>query len=375
MPDTRSFPDISFVDTDSETVINRLIASYETYIGKTLAPASPERLMILWMASIIIQERVLLNEAAKQNVPRYATGDYLDSIAELFKDAERLEATPATTTIRFYISEALATDQLIPSGTSVTDASGNLVFATSADAYVTAGELYADVAAICQTAGTTGNDYVTGQLAYIVDPFSYFASCANTTTSAGGSDIESDDAFYTRMRLSVDAYSVAGSAGAYAYYAKSVNSNIADVKITTPSAGYVNIYVLMSGGALPGSEVLEAVEAALSAEDVRPLTDNVTALAPTPVSYDINFTYYIPSNSSIPSSVVEAAVATAVTEYKAWQSAKLGRDINPSQLVSLLMQTGIKRVAVTSPIYAEVDDTEVAAVNTESITNGGYEDE
>jgi phage-related baseplate assembly protein len=375
MPDTRSFPDISFLDTDAETVINRLISSYEAYAGKTLAPASPERLLILWLANVIIQERVLINEAAKQNVPRYALGENLDSLAELFRDAERLPAQPATTTIRFYISEALATDQLIPSGTRVTDASGDIVFATSVDSYVTAGALYADAAAVCQTAGAVGNDYVAGQISNIIDVFPHFTSCANTTTSSGGSDVESDDAFYARMRLSVDTYSVAGSAGAYAYYAKSVNSNIADVKVTTPSAGNVNVVVLMNGGELPSSEVLGAVEAALSADDVRPLTDAVTALAPTPISYDIEFTYYIPSGSSIPSSVIEAAVATAVTEYKAWQSAKLGRDVNPSKLVALLMETGIKRVAVTSPVYAAVDDDEVAMLGTESVTNGGFEDE
>ena len=358
MSDERNYPDVSFIDSDSAMITNRMIANYETYAGKTLAPASPERLMLLWYASHIIQLRVLFDQRAKQNLPRYANGEYLDSLAELFKGVERLAAQSASTTIRFYISEAQESAQLIPAGTRVTDASGNVVFATTADAYITAGNVYADVPAVCQTAGDAGNGYVAGQVSVIIDVFPYFESCANTTTSAGGSDIESDDAFYLRMRESEDTYSTAGPVGAYVYYAKSVNSDIADVKVVSPSAGVITVYVLMDGGEIPGSEILDAVEAALNTDDVRPLTDNVTAAAPTPVNYDIEFTYYIPSDSAIPASVIETAVATAVADFKAWQSAKLGRDINPAKLGAMLMETGVKRVEVTSPAYAVVEAAE-----------------
>ena len=55
---------------------------------------------------IIIQERILIDESAKQNVPRYAQGVYLDSLAEIFKDAYRLQPQAAATTFRFYLSTA-----------------------------------------------------------------------------------------------------------------------------------------------------------------------------------------------------------------------------------------------------------------------------
>lgn len=64
-----------------------------------------------------------------------------------------------------------------------------------------------------------------------------------------------------------------------------------------------------------------------------------------------------------------------------WQSAKLGRDINPSYLVGLLMQTGIKRVALTEPEFTVLRDggdgtvPQLAKVGTVTITSGGYEDE
>ena len=78
---------------------------------------------------------------------------------------------------------------------------------------------------------------------------------------------------------------------------------------------------------------------------------------------------------------IKAAVDEAVTEFVSWQCGKLGRDINPSVLIGKLMQTGIKRVALTSPVFTTLrdgsDDTtpQVAAVGTITSTNGGYEDE
>ncbi|MEG2513943.1 MAG: hypothetical protein RSA92_01285, partial [Bacteroidaceae bacterium] len=80
----RGYPKVTFVETDPEILINSLIAAYELMTSRTLYPASPERLFILWVADAIIQQRILIDESAKQNVPRYAKGVYLDSIAEIF---------------------------------------------------------------------------------------------------------------------------------------------------------------------------------------------------------------------------------------------------------------------------------------------------
>lgn len=375
MSDERSYPNIEFVDTDTNTLVRSLIAAYEKITGTTLAPASPERLFISWVADIIVQQRVLINWAAKQNIPRYARGEYLDSLAELFKGVQRLPAKAATTTIRFRISQELESAQLIPAGTRVTTKDGSLTFETINDAYIPIGKTSVDVIAKCQTKGIIGNGYVPGQISTIVDVFPYFESCENITTSDGGAEAEDDDSFYLRMRQSEDTYSTAGPIGAYVYYAKSVNSQIADVKVTSPNPGEVNVYILMNGGKLPGEEILDAVEKALSADTVRPLTDHVTVKAPETVSYDIDIKYYISSDNPVSADTIENAVTAAVEEYKAWQSAAMGRDINPSKLISLLMATGIKRVEVTSPVYTAVEDTEIAQVENINIVNGGYEDE
>ena len=65
----RKYPDIEFVETDTETIESNLIALYESLVQQVpgrerykVYPASPERLFISWIASIIVQQRVLIND-------------------------------------------------------------------------------------------------------------------------------------------------------------------------------------------------------------------------------------------------------------------------------------------------------------------------
>ena len=450
MADTRTYPNIDFVETDTDTIKDSLIQAYEVITGRTLYPADPIRIFILWTADIVAQERVLINESAKQNVLRFAEGDYLDSLAEIFRDAERLEPQAATTTLRFTISVAQTSQIIVPIGTRAT-VDGTIVFETTEAGTIAIGSTYVDVAAVCQTVGTDGNDFVPGQIATAVDIFPYLQSVANITTSEGGSEEETDSAFYERMRESVESYSTAGPSGAYEYIAKSVNSLISDVKaisnqetitrtltinngkaykggelllidtlivypygsstaanlttdytanyedglltisivsngaldgetsidiaIDQTMEGHVKVYVLLENGQLPGTEILSSVEEALSASKKRPLTDYVTASAPETVAFNIDITYYIPQDSASSATSIQTAVTEAITEYKTWQTSNMGRDINPSYLNYLLMKTGIKRVDISSPVYTAVSDGKVAALGTENIINGGFENE
>ncbi|RPF48268.1 phage-related baseplate assembly protein [Hydrogenoanaerobacterium saccharovorans] len=368
------FPDINFVDTDTETLVTSLIQSYEMFTGRTLYPADPTRLFILWIADIIIQERVIINESAKQNVPRYAQGKYLDSLAEIFRDTYRLGAKSAKSTFRFYLSKALTVPQMIPQNTRVT-LDGKITFETTEDLYIKAGELYGDVAATCQTVGTIGNGFVPGQITQLVDVYPYYEKVENITTSAGGAEEETDEAFYKRMRESMETFSTAGPIGAYEYHAKSASTIIADVKATSPTPGVVDVRVLLQGGKLPDTEILNEVANVLKADDVRPLTDNVKVAAPEAVPYSIDFTYYMWERGENSAEVIAEEVNAAVNKYKQWQSTKMGRDINPSYLISMVMATGVKRVDIRSPFFTTLADNAVAVAEKTIIVNGGIENE
>lgn len=370
----REYPDIHFVDTDTNTVVNALIQSYEAFTGRTLYPADPARLFILWVADIIIQERVNIDFSARQNVPRYAEGEYLDSLAELFKDAYRLEPEKAKTTLRFTLSIPLEVATIVPAGTRVT-VDGEIIFQTVQALTIPAGDLFGDVEAECQTAGEIGNGFVPGQITQLIDIFPYFGSVENVSESDGGADEESDAAFYERMRESVETFSTAGPLGAYEYYAKSASALIVDVKATSPEPGEVDVRVLLSGGQLPGEEILKEVLDILNADKVRPLTDHVTVAAPETVPYDIDFTYWTQEGGAVSDEKVAENIAAAVQTFKEWQGAKMGRDVNPSYLISLLMQAGAKRVKVRSPVDTVVPDNAVAVIGETAVVNGGAENE
>lgn len=370
-----------FVPTDVEEIVASLVAAYQQITGRTVHPADPEKIFIQWVADVIIQERVYTNFTGNQNIPSRATGANLDALSEWYFPTTRPMAQPAVCTERFTISQAQTTSILVPAGTRVTDMSNILIWETVEDAYIEIGDTYVDVQVRCQTPGSVGNGYAKGQLDTIVDVFDYYAGCENITESEGGADEATDQEYYQLMRASMDAFSTAGPTGAYIYIAKRVSTEIQDVLAVSPSAGKVVIYVLTKDGEPAGAELKNAVLKALSQDTVRPLTDQVSVGDPQVVEYDIAFTYYIPEGETQSGEEVQAAVDAAVQEYVAWQSGKLGRDINPSYLYGLLMQTGIKRVTLTSPVYTALkngddgSEPQLAQVGQITATNGGYESE
>lgn len=377
----REYPDIEFVETSTEVIESNMIALYEEMVKQSgrihykVYPASPERLFIAWCAAIMVQQRVLINETAKKNVPRYAKGNYLDSLAELFKDIKRLPATPAMAKFRCYISMAQNQSVIIPKGTRITF-DGEIIFETTEELEIKAGETYGEVNGKCQTPGIIGNNLAPGQVKEIVDVYDYYLKAENITKTEGGAEVEGDTEYYERMRESMESFSTAGPINAYIYHAKSVSAAIADVAATSPEPGIVDIRILLQNGEQPNQAMLEEIEAALNASDVRPLTDVVTVSMPEEDMFELDVSFFIGRNEQVSTSIIEQDIKAAVEDYIRWQTGKMGKDINPSYLIQLMMATGVKRVEIRKPIFQVVEDTHVARINrnTIRILNGGVED-
>lgn len=367
-------PDINFVETDTETIENDLITQYERLTGRTLYPADPVRVFILWIADVLVRERALINNAARANVPRFAKGKQLDSLCELFTGLERLSASTASVTMRFYISAPQLSAVVIPKGTRVT-ADGSVYFTTEETAYINIGETFVDTSAKCETAGAIGNGFTKGQIKTLTDVFRFYEKCENITVSEGGADGETDEALYDRMRYAMANASTAGAEQTYISYAKAASPLIADVKATAPSPGNVIVCVLLKNGEIPGEEMLQTVYETVNGEKVRPLTDHVSVIAPEIVSYNIDFTYYINSKDTATAAQIEENIKSAAEDFSLWQSEKLGRDINPSYLIQLVMQAGAKRVEIREPINTVLENNQVAKANTVNLINGGMEEE
>lgn len=348
-----TLPDPVFVSTDPAPVLADMIASFEAAAGVTLQPAQVERLMIDLIQYREVLIRQAIQSAAMQNLVRYAVFPMLDLLGELV-NCPRLLAQPAGSPFLATLTAAQAFDVLIPAGTRVQSNDGKVVFATADDLTIAAGQTTGTVNGTAQTAGIVGNDYLAGAVSQILDPVANLASLANSDTTGGGSDQESNDDYRLRIMQAPESFSVAGPAGAYQYFAKSANPTICDVAVLFPGNNQVSVYVLTQTG-LPSAGVLTDVETALDPDKVVPQNDLVSALAPAQVDYQIvgDLTVY----KSADSTSVYNAVLAAVQAYVNAQELRLGRDIIPDQPQAIGGAiAGVYKFAVTSPAADQVLD-------------------
>lgn len=143
------------------------------------------------------------------------------------------------------------------------------------------------------------------------------------------------------------------------------NADNVTITITRNMYGRVKIVPICAGGELPDDDVLADVLAACSADDVKPLTDLVTVVAPDVISYDVELTYY--TTKAKESEVVQnvEGIGGAIDQYIYWQGSTLNQDINPDELRKLILVpgdglAGATRVEIVSPTYTELDKTTVA---------------
>lgn len=365
--------DLHFVDADVSKTLENMVTVYEAVTDRKLYPADPVRLFLLTIAKLLVMQQVVIDDAKKMDHLRFARGKYLDLLGERY-GVKRLEASSARTTIRFTLSALQTSAITIPMGTRVTSGD-NVYFATAETAEIKKDSMTVDVAAECVQPGKSGNGYLPGQLTTLVDPIPFIAAVVNMSTSAGGADIESDEALRERMRLSLGSYSVAGPYDAYIYWAKTASPAIVDVAVNSPSVRVVRIVPLLTGGEIPSQDVLDSVSDALNDRSVRPLTDKVEVAAPVIKKYNIDATFWIHRDNAAEATTIQAAVQSAVSDYALWQKSKLGRDMNPSELIRRVMAAGAYRVNVTTPVYAEIAHDEVAIADVTNIVYGGMADD
>lgn len=169
---------------------------------------------------------------------------------------------------------------------------------------------------------------------------------------------ESDEALRQRALLAPEGYSVAGPAGAYVFHARSASGAVLDASAISPNPGEVLVTVLAATETgIPGQDVLDAVEAAVSAEDVRPLTDLVTVQAVDVITFQVEAT--VATFAGPDSSVVMAEAQRRLDDYLAG-SFRLGRDITRAGLIAALCAEGVQNVVLTAPA-ADIVVTRVQA--------------
>lgn len=192
--------DVKIVEDDLATILADTINDYQNRTGKTLQPAHIERLLINTYAYREALTRQQVNEAFRQQHVRFATGLMLDLCGDDV-NTPRLQAQPAQTTLRFQAVLKGKEQIVIPKETRVTVDS--LIFTTTAAGMLTATTPSLELNAVCQATGIIGNGWSPGQINTLADHLTDIAEIkvSNVTTSSGGVDVESDDAYRVRILL------------------------------------------------------------------------------------------------------------------------------------------------------------------------------
>lgn len=342
----RELPEPKFIETDQQAVLESCIRKYEELTGRTLYPAQAERLIINLIAYREHLVRVGIQEAAKQNLVRYAQAPMLDMLGELV-GVTRLSEAAASCAVRFSVKAALPADLSIPAGVKIYSQDGAYRFDTLATVVLKAGEFFVDAAAQCSEGGAAANGILPGGVCQLADPLSDAdVSVANVDTTAGGVDAEDDGHLRERIMLAPEAFSVAGSELAYRYHALSASPDIVDVGVLSPAPGEVDLYLLAQNG-LPGEAQLVLVATYVSGEKIRPLTDvvHVYAALRVPARLEAELTLYVWADEAAVRALVDQAVASWLESGRT----KLGVDIVRTQLVALLSVYGVYRVHLVAP--------------------------
>lgn len=365
-------PNLDFINIDVDQIEADAKQIIEETLGYEIAPANPIWLLFKSLLAIILSLLTLLNFCAKMNLLAFASGAYLDAIGSLV-GCERIPATAATTTVQINLSAARLVSTTIAQGTRIT-ADNQTFFSLDEAVVFLPGETQKTSTATCLTLGEIGNGFAPNELSQIVDPQPFLQSIENVTTSDGGSDAEDDESLRERIHQAPESFACAGPVGAYVARVKEVSPLIADVTVTSLAPQHVDIYFSTSNGPLPSDQLIDMVQEHLSAKTIRPLNDIVTVHQPEQVTYTLDVTCYISNDDSANAAQIISKAETAVDDFITYQTSKLGRDLNPSKLISLLMAAGVKRVQVDSPAFTVVDQKSVAVCSDYQL-NFSYEDE
>lgn len=365
--------EIEFVEIDVSEIEAKSIAMLENELGKNLYPGSPERILMLSLLSIVIQQRALINDTGKQNLLAYSRDGKLDHIGALVGE-ERAEYTFAYTTLKFKLSTALNFVHVIPKGTRVT-ADGLIYFEVKDNIEIPIGITETEVPATCVVPGEVGNRFLPGQINIIVNPFPFFQSVENITESYGGLDNESDDQLRQKIHEAPESFSVAGPDGAYLYWARKASPLVVDAEVYSPTPGVVHLVPLLENGDIPTDEIIDVIFEVCNYRDVRPLTDQLEVLKPIIVNYDLDIEYWISEENKPFINQINQSIEKAIGEYELWQKRKLGRDVNPSKIIEMLMRAGAKRVNINSPAFLVLEKNQIAYLQNKDVIYKGVEND
>ena len=170
--------------------------------------------------------------------------------------------------------------------------------------------------------------------------------------------MESDDDYRARLVLTNEGYTTAGSSGAYLFHALSASGDVRDASVQSPTPGQVLVTVLSnSNNGAAATTLINTVNAALNAETVRPLCDQVSVQAATINTYSVNAQL-----TTYPTADIPGVLTRAKASIEAYTAAhfRLGHDITRAGLIAAATVSGVQNVNLVMPSTDLVTDLSTA---------------
>lgn len=362
-----------FLEYDAKTIHDEIISRLQDAAGEVLPEGDERRIFAEALTGYFMALIADIDDVAKQKMLKYARGEVLDCLGEMY-GCTRILAVAATCTLRFSVASAVTYDLAVPAGTVASTPDG-FAFVTDEDAVIAAGDTHVDVSATAEDVGSEYNDYVAGSVTVIRSALPYLATVSNTDTTSGGTDGEPDDdegneLFRQRIMLLQNAVNTAGTESSYMAFAKGANEDVADVQVPNLDEAYtVYVYVVKKGGEQFTESEIAGIQAACDADDVRPLGDLVEVRNAVRDTYAISVSYTCPAEGETDIVAAIEGDGGAIDAYLEWQDETIARDIQPQKLMALMFAAGAETVTVTTPVAATVNDGHVAKCTSKTITH------
>lgn len=210
------------------------------------------------------------------------------------------------------------------------------------------------------------------------------ATRANLVAFATGTDLDHLAAFYDVARLPDEAdadlrirtilaiagRSPGGTEDRYEFVARSADVRVDDCRVyRTEESPAVRVAITATdNGGVPDQPLLDAVEAALTASDVRLVSDTIIVEAATTISADVEAEIWLDPDAD--GSIIDGLSAALAA---AWDSyGGIGRDLTISWITKTLMVPGVQKVNVLQPAaHVDVPFNRAATLGTVTIHDMG----
>jgi len=310
-----------FVPKPYSVILDELIQITKQELGEDIDLSEQSRFLRVLKICAKREDELwqLLEDAYYSAFIDFATGQNLDYLVAIL-GIRRKRAMRATGTVVFSRSSPATSDILIPAGTRVAVSDGSIVFQTTGDVVLSAGNTQVEATIEAVEPGLAGN-VTANTITKIVDPISGIESVNNPNPTEGGQDAETDE----ELRYRAKRYAPYAKATVYSIKAAVLElEGVTDALVQEDVENHT-VNVIVEGG--DDSEIESTIDQS------RPCGIQVTWQRPAYKTIDV--TVEVKAAEGYDASAVQNGVQQAIEDY--FNSLTIGRDVTFSDLSKAIL--------------------------------------